>query len=124
MVVNIRGILILFFISASLHDAIADDTLSNRNPDEGIEDIDDDIEAIGIDAFGIDAIGIDATGIELSGIDVIADDTLSNRNPAVIEDIEVEILEPNPESIKIDEVEGQFIDDNQAKINYEFDREV
>ena len=49
---------------------------------------------------------------------------MSNRNPAVIEDIEVEILEPNPESIKIDEVEGQFIDDNQVKINYEFDREV
>ena len=54
--------------------------------------------------------------------DAIADDTLYNRNPTVIEDTEIEISEPNPEPIKIDEVEGRFMDDNQVKTSYGFDR--
>ena len=73
MVLAIMGLLILFFLSASLPDAIADDTLYNRNP-------------------------------------------------TVIEDTEIEISEPNPEPIKIDEVEGRFMDDNQVKTSYGFDR--
>ena len=114
MVVPVRGIFILFFISVSLHDAIADDTLSNSNPDEGIEDINGHIEAI----------MADTNLIELSEIDVVEDDTVSNGNPSGIEDIGMKILELNPELIKTEEVEGRSIDDNQVKINNEFDREV
>ena len=73
MVLAIRGLLILFFVSASLPDTIADDTLYSRNP----------------------------TGIKDTGI---------------------EILEPNPEPIKIDEGEGRFINGNQVKTSYGFDR--
>ena len=51
-----------------------------------------------------------------------ADDTLYNRNPTVIEDTEIEISEPNPEPIKTDEVEGRFMEDNQVKTSYGFDR--
>lgn len=50
-----------------------------------------------------------------------ADDTLYNRSPTVIEDNKIELLEPNPEPIETDG-EGRFINDNQVKTSYGFDR--